>query len=56
MKPPPELAWMLDVFQFTLQIGKLIDWNSQFACLGIKLIIKVRRNLHRRWLHYHSGQ
>lgn len=50
-KPLPELTWMLDVL-FPLQIGKLIDWNSQFAGLGVKLII-VRRNLHIRRLHYH---
>lgn len=43
-----------DVLQCTLQVGKWIDWNSHFACLVIKLI-KERRNVRTRWLHYHSG-
>lgn len=52
-KPLRELAWMLDILPLPLQIGKQIDWNSQFACLGVKLI-KVRRNLYIIWLHCYS--
>lgn len=55
MTPLPELEGVLDAFQFTLQLGKWTDWNSHVACLGIRLI-KVKRNVLVRWLHYHSGQ
>lgn len=51
---PARAGMELDVLQFTLQMGKWIDWNSHFACLVIQLI-KERTNVHMRWLRYHSG-
>lgn len=47
---PTRAGMELGVLQFTLQMGKWIDWNSHFACLVIKLI-KERRDVHTRWLH-----